>query len=432
MASARARTTRRLRPWLVEQIESGKCAGLKWHDEQKTCFKIPWKHAGKQDFRHDEDAAIFKAWAMYKKKYQDGEKADPASWKTRFRCALNKSPEFQELPEESRMDISEPFKVYRLVPPEEQGITPSEKQSRKRKSTTESRSSSSDETDPVEKKPQIVSLEFGGSEVTSSVSPEDSGIGSDTSNTDAPIQVQHIPDFESSSHNIDITNMNTIPTLDAQSYEAYKGLRVTLTYSGIEVAQKLIQSGECKLSARAPMERSLGGMEHVLLPAPGEQLPAETRSRTERLLTFLQSGVMLTSNSEGIFAQRQKACSGRIYWTGPYSESQGAINKLERDAFVQLFYTQKFLKDVETYKAEGGVPPEYHVTLCFGEEFSECHHTTDKLITAKIEQVLASEMVHQATESLCVTQISDSLMQNPSYLITLVPVTTLDNIPEFP
>lgn len=23
-------------------------------------FRIPWKHAGKQDFRKDEDAAIFK------------------------------------------------------------------------------------------------------------------------------------------------------------------------------------------------------------------------------------------------------------------------------------------------------------------------------------------------------------------------------------
>lgn len=31
-----------------------------WDDDAKTMFRIPWKHAGKQDFRKDEDAAIFK------------------------------------------------------------------------------------------------------------------------------------------------------------------------------------------------------------------------------------------------------------------------------------------------------------------------------------------------------------------------------------
>lgn len=31
-----------------------------WDDQAKTMFRIPWKHAGKQDFRSEEDAAIFK------------------------------------------------------------------------------------------------------------------------------------------------------------------------------------------------------------------------------------------------------------------------------------------------------------------------------------------------------------------------------------
>lgn len=42
------------------QVCSGKYPGLVWDDEAKTMFRIPWKHAGKQDFRKDEDAAIFK------------------------------------------------------------------------------------------------------------------------------------------------------------------------------------------------------------------------------------------------------------------------------------------------------------------------------------------------------------------------------------
>lgn len=42
------------------QVCSGKYPGLVWDDEAKTMFRIPWKHAGKQDFRREEDAAIFK------------------------------------------------------------------------------------------------------------------------------------------------------------------------------------------------------------------------------------------------------------------------------------------------------------------------------------------------------------------------------------
>uniref|UniRef100_A0A670ZYN5 IRF tryptophan pentad repeat domain-containing protein n=1 Tax=Pseudonaja textilis TaxID=8673 RepID=A0A670ZYN5_PSETE len=109
-------STRKLRDWTVEQVESGKFQGLVWDDPPaKTMFRIPWKHAGKQEFRQEEDAGFFKAWAIYKGKYIPGE-CNPATWKTRVRCALSKSPEFEEVPSRSRLDVSEPYKVYRLVP----------------------------------------------------------------------------------------------------------------------------------------------------------------------------------------------------------------------------------------------------------------------------------------------------------------------------
>uniref|UniRef100_A0A8C5G3R2 Interferon regulatory factor 4b n=1 Tax=Gouania willdenowi TaxID=441366 RepID=A0A8C5G3R2_GOUWI len=106
-----------LRRWLIEQVDCGKYPGLVWDNESKTEFRIPWKHAGKQDYNQDEDAALFKAWALFKGKHRDGiDKPDPPTWKTRLRCALNKSNDFQELQEKNQLDISEPFKVYRLLP----------------------------------------------------------------------------------------------------------------------------------------------------------------------------------------------------------------------------------------------------------------------------------------------------------------------------
>lgn len=56
---------RRLRQWLIEQIDSELYAGLVWENEEKSMFRIPWKHAGKQDYNQEVDASIFKvgtAW----------------------------------------------------------------------------------------------------------------------------------------------------------------------------------------------------------------------------------------------------------------------------------------------------------------------------------------------------------------------------------
>uniref|UniRef100_A0A8D2N429 IRF tryptophan pentad repeat domain-containing protein n=1 Tax=Zonotrichia albicollis TaxID=44394 RepID=A0A8D2N429_ZONAL len=111
---------RRLRQWLIEQIDSELYAGLIWENEDKSMFRIPWKHAGKQDYNQEVDASIFKAWAVFKGKFKEGDKAEPATWKTRLRCALNKSPDFEEVTDRSQLDISEPYKVYRIVPEEEQ------------------------------------------------------------------------------------------------------------------------------------------------------------------------------------------------------------------------------------------------------------------------------------------------------------------------
>nr|XP_035977745.1 interferon regulatory factor 5-like isoform X3 [Halichoerus grypus] len=106
----------RLRDWLVAQIESGRYAGLRWEDAGKTLFRIPWKHAARQGYRVQQDAALFRAWAIHKGKHLEGiDKEDPPTWKTRLRCALNKSADFCEVRERSQLDSPNPYKVYRIV-----------------------------------------------------------------------------------------------------------------------------------------------------------------------------------------------------------------------------------------------------------------------------------------------------------------------------
>ncbi len=50
----------KLRQWLIDQIDSRRYPGLVWENDEKSIFRIPWKHAGKQDYNREEDAALFK------------------------------------------------------------------------------------------------------------------------------------------------------------------------------------------------------------------------------------------------------------------------------------------------------------------------------------------------------------------------------------
>ena len=62
---------------------------------------------------------------MHTGKYREGiEDPDWSTWKTRFRCALNKSPEIQWIKELSKLDSHDrPYRAYRFVK-----LTPNERE----------------------------------------------------------------------------------------------------------------------------------------------------------------------------------------------------------------------------------------------------------------------------------------------------------------
>ncbi|XP_041036741.1 leucine-rich repeat extensin-like protein 5 isoform X2 [Carcharodon carcharias] len=108
-------STPKLKQWMIQQVDSEKYPGLVWEDRKLGMFRIPWKHANHQDYRHDKDAAIFEAWAKFKGAYKDRHRLNPRTWKSRLRCALHKSSDFQEVPHRSQLNTFEPYKVYQIV-----------------------------------------------------------------------------------------------------------------------------------------------------------------------------------------------------------------------------------------------------------------------------------------------------------------------------
>ncbi|XP_070788765.1 interferon regulatory factor 7 isoform X1 [Pituophis catenifer annectens] len=96
--------------WLIEQINSGRYKGLlDWTDENHTTFRIRWKHNSKKNLvAHDNE--IFRAWAIYSKKYNE-DKSAPSKWKINFRCAMNSTKRFEEL-----VSNEPDFHKYRIIP----------------------------------------------------------------------------------------------------------------------------------------------------------------------------------------------------------------------------------------------------------------------------------------------------------------------------
>ncbi|NWX95089.1 IRF4 factor, partial [Nothoprocta ornata] len=358
----------RLKDWLVAQIDSGRYPGLRWENRARTLFRIPWKHAAKQDYRQQQDAALFRG------KYHEGtDKADPSTWKTRLRCALNKSTDFQEVPERSQLDISEPYKVYQIVSDgarDAAGSTPGCPESPRGHGRCGA-------TGPLH--PPALCLGPGYLV---------RGLFYGWNPAPGPL----LPGPPSYS-----------PTEDINHSDCW--LHVRLYYCDVLVKEQTTRTAEgCRIAARAvpaDSERLYGPscMEQIQFPAP-RALGANSRVAgmsgvLERLLPHLERGVLLWVAPEGVFMKRQ--CQGRVYWNGPLAPHANWPNKLEREKTYKLLDTQQFLQQLRGFLSHGQPPPRYQINLCFGEEYpTRAGHRFQKLIMAHVEPVFARELLHHA------------------------------------
>ncbi|XP_022623446.1 interferon regulatory factor 9 [Seriola dumerili] len=433
MAAGRMRSTRRLRSWIVEQVSSGKYPGLVWDDEAKTMFRIPWKHAGKQDFRKDEDAAIFKAWAEFKGKLTEGGQDNPASWKTRLRCALNKSPEFKEVMERAQLDISEPYKVYRLVPFSEQGLVAPEKKCREKTTRRSKRRSSELDSDDVSNVKQIKTEE---ELAVSQLCVEDALLQSDIIiQAEEPVQYTSTVQRDVVDEiQLDVRIEETV----ADSQGDQDSFNVEIHYLGQEVLKRQIQGTDVRItylpsSLVPPTPAALKvRFPRIPLPEPPSTLPAgQELQALFTLLPFMEKGVLLTSGRQGVYGKR--FCQGRVFWTGPHTTTPG-LHKMERNNEpVLLFSKDVFKQQLDHFRSNGGEPPQCGVTLCFGEELNNTEDPSGKLIIVKITFPWAEQQIQNAQsifESITILQSLAS--QSPLGEITLnlvtVPSPTSDTI----
>ncbi|CAH2324103.1 interferon regulatory factor 8 [Pelobates cultripes] len=371
-------TGRRLRQWLIEQIDSGYYSGLVWENDEKSLFRIPWKHAGKQDYNQEVDASIFKAWAVFKGKFKEGDKAEPATWKTRLRCALNKSPDFEEVTERSQLDISEPYKVYRIVPEEEQKGKPG-------------CANLNDATD----------MECSSTEMETSTDEYLTIIKRSPSPAKDTCQKQTGQDWWIYPHNTGVSAMDGYPAYDPISH-GFSQMIIQFFYSGKLVSHITTTRPEgCRISLSQHLPGGekvydMENLENIRFPS-AEYIASERQKQiTRKLFGHLDRGVLLYSNKEGVFIKR--LCQGRVFWSGNCMPYKDRPNKLDRDEIVKIFDTNMYIRELQHCYSQGRIP-ESRITLCFGEEFPDATPLQLKLIIVQIEQLGVRQLTEEAVKS---------------------------------
>nr|XP_057907914.1 interferon regulatory factor 10 [Doryrhamphus excisus] len=372
-----------LKEWLLAQVESGAFEGLRWEDQAKTMFRIPWKHAAKKDYKETDDAALFKAWALHKGKHMEGkDRANPTVWKTRLRCALNKSTDFQMVPELSQLDISEPYKVYRIQQdggPSSQAESPLRKDSMTIQVKTSSWSPGFQE---IEESFQACEEEPEQKEQPNELIRDH--MYCEPTGKKSPTQHSAWLTFCSSIHTISDFRM-----------------QVTLLYHGHSVMRCTTKSPEgCFiLHGRGPL-----GSERIYGPCNAQQLffPSPNSFHTSsymveainRLLCHLERGVLLWVAPDGVFIKR--FCQGRVYWSGPMAPNADRPNKLEREKTFKLLDTSEFLNDLQNCLQGKGTPPPYRIELCFGEEYPDpTTPKTTKLVMVQVVPMFAVDLLQR-------------------------------------
>nr|XP_033798885.1 interferon regulatory factor 8 [Geotrypetes seraphini] len=368
---------RRLRQWLIEQIDSGLYPGLVWENDDKGMFRIPWKHAGKQDYNQEVDASIFKAWAVFKGKFKEGDKAEPATWKTRLRCALNKSPDFEEVTDRSQLDISEPYKVYRIVPDEEQKckIVIASSSSSSLNEVTDMDCSQSEIDDLMKENPVDEYLTI----IKRSPSPVQETC------RNHPMQEWWIQQ----------PSVGVVPVVDGFSvyepnYSGFSQMLIRFYYGGKLVGHITTSHPDgCRISVNhAPFHEKAyqpESMENICFPSADCIQNERQRQVTKKLFGHLERGVLVHSNRQGVFIKR--LCQGRVFWSGNCTSHRARPAKLEKDEVVKIFDTHHFLREFQHYCSSQGRYPESSVTLCFGEEFPDPTPLRFKLVIVQIEQL---------------------------------------------
>lgn len=450
MAAARDRGAPRVlfADWLLGEVSSGRYEGLRWLDEARTRFRVPWKHFSRKNLG-EADSLIFKAWAIARGRWplSSGpgnppirESALRAGWKTNFRCALRSTQRFVMLHDNSA-DPADPHKVYELSsePPwrESPGINQGEHkaledasswrgglprphlvdagerlgpapsapspglagstgvlllQALQQSHLEDHLLDGAQEVDPVP-------LEAPGPELPAeepylpwamevAASPRSQPQAAMTDAGPAPEPWQPLQEAEPSTQVVGPSHPQ--PSLHVES--GLGTLDVTIMYKGRTVLQEVVGRPRCVLLYGPPglasEAREPQEPQMVAFPSPAELPDQKQLHYTEKLLQHVAPGLQLELRGPGLWARRLGKC--KVYWEvgGPLGSDHPSTpaRLLQRNCDTPIFDFGTFFRELVEFRTrQRRGSPHYTIYLGFGQDLSAGRPKDRSLVLVKLE-----------------------------------------------
>ncbi|XP_035119805.3 interferon regulatory factor 7 isoform X5 [Callithrix jacchus] len=395
LASQRAAPRVLFGEWLLGEVSSGRYEGLRWLDEARTRFRVPWKHFGRKDLS-EADARIFKAWAVARGRWPPSssggdqppcEAAERAGWKTNFRCALHSTRRFVMLRDNSG-DPADPHKVYTLS--QELGCREGPGTDR-----TEAEAPMADP--PSQAGPPGPFLAQGDAEVqVPSLLPAPAGDQQDLL-LQAMWQSCLGDNLLTASWGADPgpakapgEGLNALSPTGGYAREPGPGvLDVTITYKGRTVLQQVVERPSC-VFLYGPQGPAIWATDPqpVAFPSPAE-LPDQKQLRyTEELLRHVAPGLQLELRGPQLWARRMGKC--KVYWEvgGPPGSASPSTPAclLPRNCDTPIFDFRVFFQELVEFRARRRCnSPHCTIYLGFGQDLSAGRPKEKSLVLVKLE-----------------------------------------------
>uniref|UniRef100_UPI00398EC8CB interferon regulatory factor 7 isoform X2 n=1 Tax=Pristiophorus japonicus TaxID=55135 RepID=UPI00398EC8CB len=421
-----------LQPWLMEQVASGRYQGLAWVNGHRSIFRIPWKHASRQDLCED-DYRIFKDWAIASGKFTAGDSADPARWKTNFRCALNSIESFRMLQDNSK-ESSDPHKIYSInghipspAPDARIGAVP------EGDDELESRLYISPETDLVWPNftlyaPQQSSAGPYHQDQLEEFIPDLTMVTLSDTGADqmAPglLQLRDLSTLPMGGHGMGLPPLGP-PPQEARLSPAQvvpsvtSELDITIYYRGKEVLHTTVSNNlGCRLYHNEEDER-FAHLQHIRFPSTGEISDHRQMEFTDRLLSNMEGGLLLEYKNGILYARRLGKC--QVFCSRSDLSQIEDSEKLTRDVETKIFSLRDFIVDLVAFKEQKRGVPLCSTYLCFGQHFLTGNPRRKLILVQVVPRVctLLVEMAHQQGASSLNSENASLQISNASSIENL-------------
>ncbi|XP_050783978.1 interferon regulatory factor 3 isoform X2 [Gopherus flavomarginatus] len=356
-------------PWLRRKLDEGCYPGVRWLDQRRTQFRVPWKHGLRQD-ASTEDFQLFRDWAIDSGSYRpDHDAPAPSVWKRNFRSALNRKPGIQVLRDHSS-DSADPHKVYEILPEGGRG--------------------------GVDKAP---SAAVGGTEADASSQLLDKSGGSFSSSQDEELD-DILNALALSSPDEDAPGPAGAPGASYASDAAtVTFFEVRVYYRGHLVLQTLVSNPQgFRLVPPSPGPSPCPELADVVLPEPGMLPDRVQASYTARLLQGLGAGVRLQVEGPALCATRL----GRLhaYWGRTETPELGAEGgELSKEGCTPLYDLPRFVRELICFMEGQGSSPTYELWLCLGEAWPDTGRSWKKKLIMVQVVPTALQTLHQLSQA---------------------------------